>query len=85
MYRTRDLPGLVTSATMTDGPHGLRKQVGDSDHLGLANSVPATCFPVATVLASSWDVELLHEVGRALGRECRAEDVAMLLGPGLYL
>jgi beta-glucosidase len=85
MYRTRDLPGLVTSATMTDGPHGLRKQVGDSDHLGLANSVPATCFPVATVLASSWDVELLHEVGRALGRECRAEDVAMLLGPGLNM
>ena len=85
MYSTRELPGLVASATMTDGPHGLRKQVGDSDHLGLANSVPATCFPVATVLASSWDVELLHEIGRALGRECRAEDVAMLLGPGLNM
>jgi beta-glucosidase len=85
MYATRDLPGLVPSVMMTDGPHGLRKQVGGSDHLGLANSVPATCFPVATVLASSWDVELLHEVGRALGRECRAQDVAMLLGPGLNM
>ncbi len=85
MYTTRDLPGLVPAVMMTDGPHGLRKQAGDSDHLGLANSVPATCFPVATVLASSWDVELLHEVGRALGRECRGEDVAVLLGPGLNM
>ncbi len=83
MFTTRDLPGLVPSVMMTDGPHGVRKQTGDSDYQGLTDSVPATCFPVATVLASSWDVELLDEVGRALGRECRAEDVAMLLGPGL--
>jgi beta-glucosidase len=85
MWTTRDLPDLVPSVMMTDGPHGLRKQTGDSDTLGLTDSVPATCFPVATVLASSWDVELVSEVGRALGREARADDVAMLLGPGLNM
>lgn len=67
---------------LTDGPHGLRKQQGSADHLGLHNSVPATCFPSAAGLASSWDRELIHEVGKALGEECQAEDVAVLLGPG---
>ncbi len=85
MFSTRDLPGQVPSVTMADGPHGLRKPVAGSDNLGLADSVPATCFPVATVLGSSWDVELLEEVGRALGRESHADDVALLLGPGLNM
>lgn len=80
----------VTSAGLpavmiTDGPHGLRKQVGDVEQIGLGASVPATCFPTASGLAASWDVELLNEVGVALGRECRAEDVAVLLGPGMNL
>ncbi len=70
---------------LTDGPHGLRKQAGDSDHVGLNDSVPATCFPVAASLACTWDPALLEEVGAALGREARAEDVAVLLGPGLNL
>ncbi|MDQ8733228.1 glycoside hydrolase family 3 C-terminal domain-containing protein [Paenibacillus sp. LHD-38] len=72
----------IPSVMVTDGPHGLRKQSGSSDHLGLLDSVPATCFPSAAGLACSWDVELVHQVGIALGEECQAEDVAVLLGPG---
>lgn len=67
---------------LTDGPHGLRKQRASADHLGLFDSVPATCFPSAAGLASSWDRELIYQVGVALGEECQAEDVAVLLGPG---
>jgi beta-glucosidase len=70
---------------LTDGPHGLRKQAGDADHVGLHDAVPATCFPVAATLACTWDPDLLEEVGAALGREARAQDVAVLLGPGLNL
>ncbi|WP_138754776.1 beta-glucosidase family protein [Paenibacillus sinopodophylli] len=72
----------IPSVMVTDGPHGLRKQSGSSDHLGLLDSVPATCFPSAAGLACSWDVELVQEVGVALGEECQAENVAVLLGPG---
>lgn len=72
----------IPSIMVTDGPHGLRKQQGNSDHLGLFESVPATCFPSAAGMASSWDRELLQQVGKALGEECQAEDVAVLLGPG---
>lgn len=67
---------------MTDGPHGLRKQTGETDHLGVNKSVPATCFPSAAALASSWDRELLEKIGQALGEECLAEQVSILLGPG---
>ncbi|MEC0172063.1 glycoside hydrolase family 3 C-terminal domain-containing protein [Paenibacillus graminis] len=72
----------IPSVMMTDGPHGLRKQAESADHLGLHNSVPATCFPSAAGLASSWNRQLIRRVGEALGRECQAEDVAVLLGPG---
>jgi beta-glucosidase len=72
----------IPSILMTDGPHGLRKQKADSDHLGLYDSVPATCFPTAAALASSWDRELIRQVGEALGEECQAEGVSILLGPG---
>lgn len=75
----------LPAVTITDGPHGLRKQVGDVERVGLGASVPATCFPTASGLAASWDEDLLTEVGVALGRECRAEDVAVLLGPGMNL
>jgi len=67
---------------VTDGPHGLRKQAGESDHIGANESVKATCFPTAVTTASSWDVDLLHEMGIALGEECLQEDVAVILGPG---
>ena len=66
------------SIFMTDGPHGLRKAAGAN----FAESVPATCFPTASALASSWNPKLLREVGAALGDECQANDVQILLGPG---
>ncbi|WP_123041138.1 beta-glucosidase [Cohnella candidum] len=72
----------IPSIMLTDGPHGLRKQNASADHLGLFDSVPATCFPSAAGLASSWDRDLIRKVGVALGEECQAEDVAVLLGPG---
>lgn len=75
----------IPSIMVTDGPHGLRKQDGSADHLGLTSSVPATCFPSAAGLASSWDKDLARQVGVALGEECQAEDVAVLLGPGVNI
>ncbi|WP_338787196.1 glycoside hydrolase family 3 C-terminal domain-containing protein [Metabacillus sp. FJAT-53654] len=72
----------IPSIMVTDGPHGLRKQNLGADHLGLFDSVPATCFPSAAGMASSWDRNLIQKVGVALGEECQAEDVAVLLGPG---
>ncbi|MYE51875.1 MAG: glycosyl hydrolase [Gammaproteobacteria bacterium] len=75
----------MASIMLTDGPHGLRKQMGDTDHVGIGNSVPATCFPTACALASSWDRDLLREVGVALGEQCAAENVAVLLGPGMNI
>ena len=75
----------IPSIMLTDGPHGLRKQAGAADHLGLNASVPATCFPTAATLANSWDRELLFQVGEALGKESAAEDVSVLLGPGLNI
>lgn len=68
----------IPSIWMSDGPHGLRKAV-EAD---VTTSVPATCFPTASCLASSWDPELIHSVGKALGRECQANGVQLLLGPG---
>ncbi|MEW9050099.1 MAG: glycoside hydrolase family 3 C-terminal domain-containing protein [Neobacillus sp.] len=72
----------IPSIMMTDGPHGLRKQEGDSDHLGINKSVPSTCFPSAAGLACSWDNEMVNKVGAAIGEECQAENVAIVLGPG---
>lgn len=72
----------VPSVMVTDGPHGLRKQTGESDHLGLNASVPATAFPTAAGLACSFDRALVREVGEALGDLCQQEDVAVILGPG---
>ena len=68
-----------------DGPTGVRKQAGKGDHLGLNASVPATCFPTAATLANSWDVRLLEKVGEGLGIEAAAEDVNVLLGPGINI
>lgn len=68
-----------------DGPTGLRKQAGKGDHLGLNESVPATCFPTAATLANSWDKELLERVGEGLGSEAAFEDVNVLLGPGINI
>lgn len=72
----------VAPVMVTDGPHGLRKQAGSADHLGINQSVPATCFPPAATTASSWDPELLRKAGAAIGEEAAAEEVAVVLGPG---
>ncbi|AIQ51519.1 glycoside hydrolase family 3 C-terminal domain-containing protein [Paenibacillus sp. FSL R7-0331] len=82
-WNTKGIERLgIPSVMVTDGPHGLRKQQEGADHLGLHDSVPATCFPSAAGLASTWDRELIVRVGEALGAECQAENVAVLLGPG---
>lgn len=72
----------IPSIMVTDGPHGLRKQRASADHLGLFDSVPATCFPSAVGVASSWNRDLIRRMGEALGKECQAENVGVLLGPG---
>lgn len=72
----------IPSVMVTDGPHGLRKQAGDADHLGLNKSVEATCFPPAATSASSWDTASLYAMGEAIGEECLKEVVAVVLGPG---
>ena len=73
----------IPSITLSDGPNGVRKQAGAADHLGLNPSVPATCFPTAATVACSWDPALGEEIGRAMGEEAAAQEVAVLLGPGL--
>ena len=75
----------IPAVMVTDGPHGLRKQPGEADHVGISGSLPATCFPTACALASSWDPELARRIGEALGREARAQGVAVVLGPGINI
>lgn len=75
----------IPSFVMSDGPHGVRRQLGEGDHLGLGASKPATCFPTAGTVANSWDPELAEEMGEALGREAHDLDVNVLLGPGLNI
>ncbi|WP_138842339.1 glycoside hydrolase family 3 C-terminal domain-containing protein [Rhodococcus pyridinivorans] len=75
----------IPSIMLTDGPHGVRKQTAEGDHLGLHSSVPATCFPPAVALGCSFDPELLERVGAALGAEARALQVGVLLGPGINI
>lgn len=85
-WNTKAIPRLgIPSIMLTDGPHGLRKQGGKADHLGLNKSIPATCFPTAATLANSWDESLLAEVGEKLAEECAKEDVSVILGPGLNI
>ena len=72
----------IPSIMVTDGPHGLRKQAEGSDPLGILDSVPATCFPTASALAATWNRDLVYQVGQALGDECRAQKVGVILGPG---
>ncbi len=77
----------IPSIMVTDGPHGLRKQNQEKTAAGdvLGNSAPATCFPTASATASSWDTDLLYEMGKALGDECLKENVSVLLGPGVNM
>ena len=75
----------VPNMTLSDGPHGIRKQEGAGDQLGLNGSVPATCFPTAATIANSWDPVLGEEIGQFLGREAASQDVCVLLGPGMNI
>ncbi len=83
-WRTK-AAGAIASILLSDGPHGVRKQAEGADHLGLQSSEPATCFPPAVALGSTWDPELLARVGQALGREAQATGVQVLLGPGINI
>lgn len=85
-WTSREIKRLgIPSIFCSDGPHGIRKQAGEGDHLGLNPSLPATCFPTAATIANSWDTELGEEVGRALGEEASVQEVNVLLGPGLNI
>lgn len=81
-WNTQEIPGRVDSIMMTDGPHGLRKRANEEDAIGMNDSVPATCFPSSATVCNSWDVDLMEKIGVALGQECLANDVQVLLGPG---
>ncbi len=85
-WRTAPLPSCgVDALVLSDGPHGLRKQEGSEDHLGIAESRPSTCFPTASALACSFDPALVEEVGAALGEEAVEQGVNVLLGPGVNI
>ena len=75
----------VPSMVLSDGPHGVRRQAGAGDHLGLNPSLPATCFPTAAGLANSWDPALAEKMGAAIGQEAASQGVGTLLGPGLNI
>jgi beta-glucosidase len=85
-WQTREFKRLgIPSIFCSDGPHGIRKQAGAGDHLGLNASLPATCFPTAATIANSWDPELGEKLGETLGEEAMAQGVNVLLGPGLNI
>lgn len=75
----------IPAITLTDGPHGIRRQSGDADHLGINDSLPSTCFPPAVAVGSSWDTQIAREVGAAIGREARTFAVSVVLGPGVNI
>ena len=86
VWQTRDIPRFkIPSVFLSDGPHGIRRQAGSGDHLGLNASLKATCFPTAAAIANSWDPELGEEIGKALGEEAAAQNVNIVLGPGLNM
>ncbi len=85
-WQSRSIERLgVPNMTLSDGPHGIRKQEGAGDQLGLNGSLPATCYPTAATIANSWDPALGEEIGEHLGAEAASQDVCVLLGPGLNI
>ena len=85
-WQTRSLDRLgVPNMSLSDGPHGIRKQEGEGDQLGLNGSLPATCYPTAATIANSWDPALGEEIGEHLGAEAASQGVCVLLGPGLNI
>ena len=85
-WQTRSVGRLgIQNMVLSDGPHGIRKQEGAGDQLGLNGSIPATCYPTAATIANSWDPALGEEIGRHLGAEAASQGVCVLLGPGLNI
>ena len=85
-WQTQSVKRLgIENMTLSDGPHGIRKQEGAGDQLGLNGSLPATCYPTAATMANSWDPALGEELGKHLGAEAASQDVCVLLGPGLNI
>ena len=85
-WQTQSVKRLgIGNMTLSDGPHGIRKQEGAGDQLGLNGSLPATCYPTAATMANSWDPALGEELGEMLGEEAASQDVCVLLGPGLNI
>lgn len=85
-WQSRSIRRLgIPNMTMSDGPHGIRRQEGSGDQLGLNASIPATCFPTAATMANSWDPALGEEMGRCLGEEAACQQVNVLLGPGINI
>ncbi|GAA3383457.1 beta-glucosidase [Cryptosporangium minutisporangium] len=85
-WSTESLPEAgVEGVAMADGPHGLRRQSGEHDHLALFTSDPATCFPPAVAVGTSWDVDVAARIGAAIGREAVAQGVDLVLGPGVNI
>lgn len=85
-WHTREIETAdVPSYMMCDGPNGLRKQIEKADHLGINESIKTVCYPTSSAVASSFDEELVEELGKHLGEECRREHVSMLLGPGMNI
>lgn len=80
-YKRHNIPSIFLS----DGPHGLRKQAGDADQLGLNASIPATCYPTAATMANSWDPQLGEELGKLLGEEAITQNISIVLGPGMNI
>ncbi|MFA9462963.1 MAG: glycoside hydrolase family 3 C-terminal domain-containing protein [Velocimicrobium sp.] len=86
MWETKTIKRLsVPSVVLSDGPHGVRRQMGAGDHLGLNESLPATCFPTAATVANSWDEKLGEAVGACIGEEALVQNVGVLLGPGMNM
>ena len=85
-WRTKAVERIgIPSVAVSDGPHGLRKQDDEADHLGLNESIKAVCFPAGCALASSFDRKLAGKMGETIGQECQAEDISTILGPAVNI
>ena len=85
-WKVRGIDELgLNSFLVADGPHGLRKQVEKGDQLGIMNAIPATCFPTASLVACSFDEELVYKMGQAIAKEALNQHVAVVLGPGVNI
>lgn len=86
IWETKTIARLnIPTVVLSDGPHGVRRQVGAGDHLGLNASLPATCFPTAATIANSWDPSVAEQIGACIGEEALVQGVGVVLGPGMNM